>query len=63
MNSLTGDTETSKPQPSRMRPTRGGQDGMTMFVPITTELAQNVSASSSSSTSGSGTSRSTTVRP
>src|SRR5581483_2278223 len=63
MNSLTGDTQMSKPQPSRMRPTRGGQFGMTTFVPMTTELAQNVSASSSSSTSGSGTSRSTTVRP
>ena len=40
-----------------------GQDGITIVVPTTTELAQNTGASSSSSTSGSGTSASITLRP
>src|SRR6266852_6051758 len=55
-NSLTGDTHTSYPHLSRMRPTRAGQAGITITLPTTTQFAQNVSASSSSSTSGSGTS-------
>ena len=40
-----------------------GTAGITIVVPTTTELAQNVSASSSVSHSGSGTSASITVRP
>src|SRR5438552_13971301 len=43
-NSLTGDTQTSYPQRSRMRPTRGGHAGITMTLPTTTEFAQKVSA-------------------
>ena len=62
-NSSTGDSAIEKPHASSWRPTRGGTDGMTMLRPTTTELAQNVSASSSVSHSGSGTRASTTLRP
>ena len=37
---VTGDSTTSKPHASSWRPTRGGQAGITMVVPTTTELAQ-----------------------
>ena len=40
-NSPTADSTTLKPHASSWRPTRAGTTGITMFVPTTTEFAQN----------------------